>query len=526
VILQDYGSLQTNAFGRGNSGAMGITSDYLQLSDGAFVSSAGFWGQGGNGGQMDIKAREILLSGLEVAADPFGRNGTGLITGAGWFGGSGGDLNITAEKLAMENRASIKSSTFGDGAAGVINIDVDDITLTKGSQILSESSSTGDAGDINISAQNLAVSGAHPDLFTNGITGLQGIAVSGISAQSAGGGGQAGKVDVDADKIELLGGGRITSDTFGSGNGGTVSLTANEIIISGSSAEIEDLQRGDPRLIYGGPGSGVYVGASSFFAETFGAVTGNSGDIIVDTHRLLLRENGILAGYADGEGTGGNILINVTDEFIVDNANIISRAYQANGGNISIDGNSFFHLRDSVINASVLSETGNGGNIIINAGIGVLQSSIIKASAIKGVGGNISLQSQVLMVTNDTEINASSEQSVDGAIDISSEIDIGSTLMALPDKWVDIASSNKECRASDSGSNLYYSSAELSPNMNRYAQKHHLKGMFGQAQSSAKHYFTDGYRVTHAELRKLGPFDGHYPAAKPDCGYRSGGERI
>jgi large exoprotein involved in heme utilization and adhesion len=105
----------------------------------------------------------------------------------------------------------------------------------------------------------------------------------------------------------LMDGGTVSVTSQGSGNGGSLNITAHTI----------RLER-----------------QASIQAAT---ESGNGGNIALDVGKLLLlRSNSAIAATAGGNGNGGNININAPIVAGVGNSDIIANAFQGKGGNIQI----------------------------------------------------------------------------------------------------------------------------------------------------------------------------------------------
>ena len=110
----------------------------------------------------------------------------------------------------------------------------------------------------------------------------------------------------------------------------------------------------------------------------------------------------------------------------LDNEGSITAATQSGeGGNITLQVDSLLMRRNSEISASA-GGTGNGGNITITGlspaefadFVVLLESSKIAANAFQGRGGNIQINTRVLLPCSDCEITASSELGVGGVVEL------------------------------------------------------------------------------------------------------------
>ena len=93
--------------------------------------------------------------------------------------------------------------------------------------------------------------------------------------------------------------------------------------------------------------------------------------------------------------------------------------------------------RNSIINAEG-GERGNGGNITIDTDILVaLENSKITASAIQGAGGSIKINTQGLFVDPTSKITASSTLGINGVVDVNTSVnDVEVSLPTLQEEFV------------------------------------------------------------------------------------------
>ena len=96
-------------------------------------------------------------------------------------------------------------------------------------------------------------------------------------------------------------------------------------------------------------------------------------------------------------------------------------------------------LDDSEISTSVFGGNGNSGNIAIDPVYVVLQNgSRMIAQASEGRGGDISIVTDALIQSPDSEINASSELGIDGNIEIDTlDIEIDNEIATLAANFLD-----------------------------------------------------------------------------------------
>ena len=287
VIQSSFASTGTFFFGSA-TGDIEIDAERLSVLDGGLISSTALTpGQPGIGGTLTISAREsIELAGPESTASLApGSNSAlaGLLTTTAGSGNAG-DILIDTQRLTVRDGAQIDSSTSGAGDGGQIAVNATDILLTGTSPIDGDPSGiaasadisqfnidggfdtfSGNAGDIAIETGTLIVrDGASVSTSTSGsgaggnliVTATDAIELIGPAAgpqlaaslqantgvlpspgsTTGSGTGPGGDISIKTPRLELREGGAISAFSFGSGNGGNITIDANNIDIIGTQS--------------------------------------------------------------------------------------------------------------------------------------------------------------------------------------------------------------------------------------------------------------------------------------------------
>ncbi len=111
---------------------------------------------------------------------------------------------------------------------------------------------------------------------------------------------------------------------------------------------------------------------------------------------------------------------------------------QGDGGDIKITAD-FTKLRDGQIVTSVRGGDGGGGNITVDTNLGILERGEIRANAFGGPGGNITIQANGFITDTDSVVSASSQQSVDGTVDIQGLVDLSGSLAPIDPSFASAA---------------------------------------------------------------------------------------
>ena len=329
----------------------------------------------------------------------------------------GGNISIKgSEFIAISDNSILNTSTFSTGKSGNIALQTKRLIVSSGSFVSTAAEDGGgNGGNIIVDAsESLEIDGK--GLLTR------------LTASTEPGGGEGGNVDITTTELILRNGGQISSSTRGEGLGGTLTVNVTESIeISGRSEGVNQ----EP--------SGLLAETKKLTATT---ATGDGGNLIVNTKRLDVRDGGTISVAAvDGsQGQAGNLIINAQD-ITLERAILNAETMVGERGNITISNADTLLLRNnSAITTNALEEA-TGGNITINSeGIVLIDQSNITANAVEGRGGDINITTQRLFQEPDSQITATSERNIDGKIIINSpDVDPTSGLIELPSVPIDAA---------------------------------------------------------------------------------------
>jgi filamentous hemagglutinin family protein len=340
---------------------------------------------------------EVILEGDEITLNA--NQGGQMITNNTWIGVSGdrgGDIFIRAGQVELKN-SELESDTNNQDS-GIISIEVDQLTL-QGSEIATDTHGIGQGGKVIIKVADTLT------LYGLSERGAPSFIFSGSESQtdSAGSG---GKIEIEARQILITESARISSFTEGTGDAGSIIITAF-----------------DNLTIFGQPkGEFGKIQSSIDSAEDSSSNTGISG---------LFSNSKSVEEHA---GDAGSISVQAATIELINNTIINASAKNAGGGQIDIITTNRLDLKDSRITTSVKSGTGDGGDISIKPPMFIiLDKAKIVAHADMGQGGNIRIVADYLIKSPDSLISASSRLGVDGNVKIESpSVNLDDFLMALP----------------------------------------------------------------------------------------------
>jgi filamentous hemagglutinin family protein len=429
--------IANNSFGIGNPGNIDINARNITFQNGGTITNTSDLQQGGSIGEITLNARgDILFDGITP-------NSSGITNRIGEEASGGiGAINVKAQNLTITNGARIQSQVSGSADSGDINIDVADSIKVDGfgntsvedrptvlpSGISSDIglTGTGNAGKININTQNLEVS-------RNG-------SISGVNA----GQGNGGDININAEQIDIgqQGNANISPSSINTqkftgseGNGGNITINTGSLSVNDGTeinANVSGQGNGgnikiNARDTVSVDGTGLFLGLDSLSAvavDAFDSV-GDAGNIEIKTSKLSVTNGGYISATILGDstqGNGGDITIRASDSINVSGnggieADVFAENSTGNGGNLNIETGVLTIADGAMISADILADgsTGNGGDITIRASDSVNVSSTngsisadVFAENSTGSGGNLAIETGRLTVGDAAQISAAS----------------------------------------------------------------------------------------------------------------------
>ena len=296
------------------------------------------------------------------------------------------------QDIALVNAASVEVS---GNSSGTVDVQGQNISLTDASAILSNTSGDGTAGSINLNGRE--------SVQVTGVSQTQIPFVSYVSTGTAPNStGQGANLNINTNYLLIAGGAQVDSPVFGSGDGGTLSVNAEQVeLISGSGV----------------------AGPSGLFTPIVPGATGDGGDINVETDSLLVAGGAQAFPLSFSSGTAGDfnikaqdIELNGTSPNGTPSGLFSNTLADGDGGNLNIDTDNLL-VTDGADIASDVFGLGTAGNITIKANAIELtnpasledpsQISVSVQSGATGIGGDINIETNNLTLSDGTQINAS-----------------------------------------------------------------------------------------------------------------------
>ena len=209
------------------------------------------------------------------------------------------------------------------------------------------------------------------------------ISNSGWISSDTYGAGNAGAITVNSGDV-ILSGGWVSSDTQGSGNAGNVSITSNSltmsngswmssdaksnstgnagsIIVNSNNADINNSWISSNTHSTGNAGN-IFVAADKLALSKSGRISsdninGKGGDINLNTGQLTLTEGGVISTTTYGLGNAGTINVQNTNNIVIDSVDQ-QATWTLNNGKQTTGQFSGFYLNTF--------GAGNGGNLLLN----------------------------------------------------------------------------------------------------------------------------------------------------------------
>ncbi|MBD2097706.1 filamentous hemagglutinin N-terminal domain-containing protein [Trichocoleus sp. FACHB-591] len=442
--------------GAGQGGNISIsTAKSLFVKNGAVISTSSA-GQGGNAGNIQLSAQNIVFDGIGNGKRPQDRQSSGVFsTLKDPASGQGGSIKITTGSLDLFNGAVAIASTRGQGTQGSIEVRATDSVTLSGASFGKDGNGQS-SGLFTPTEVDAVGSGGTIFVETPIFRVKDGAIVSARTLNNSDG----GSITITANTFEAINGGQVLTQTQSGGNAGNITLNISDsITLSGSDPTYADRQplyinRSDNELIdqvfvpNQGPVSGLFA-STSFDSE------GNGGNVHLRTANLNITNGARISSESLGFGRAGDITIRANGNLIANNGSIVTASDRSTGGAINIFAKSVRLFGDSDITTNVLQGTGGGGNITITAPKSILafNDSDILSFARDGQGGNINTPNtpaffgqnyrpapvgtnpRTLDGNNRVDVNASGK--VSGIITIPDTTFIQNSLTQLPQNLID-----------------------------------------------------------------------------------------
>ena len=141
---------ESGASDAGDAGNIVVEAKELIIEGGAEITSASFGP--GAGGAIQVTATEaVTLTGVGISGDTVFASGLSTASEAS---GAGGNINVQAARMTMDNGASVSAASSGTGDAGTITINAGSEFLSSNSAMTTEASQAS-GGNITLLASDM-----------------------------------------------------------------------------------------------------------------------------------------------------------------------------------------------------------------------------------------------------------------------------------------------------------------------------------------------------------------------------------
>jgi filamentous hemagglutinin family protein len=380
----------------GSAGNVWLEAPRLYIENG--LVATGTLGSG-NAGNITIRSSELTIN-HTITGSRFSLTNSPEVSGlftTVLFGatGQGGNVQITSDRISLQNSGSIASGTFGLGTSG----------------------------NIRIQANQLEARGGNANNFTP-----SGLSTSAFPLSM----GNAGNIELDVNQLRLLDGASISSTTSGRGDAGDIDIQARSVEIGGV-ASFRSLQQGE--LIQSGISAAAFPVAlptnipNPFINPNIPMIFGAAGSITLETDRLLVRDQGLISvsNLTNSDNAGG-LTIRAQDLRLTGGGTLEAIVRSGSQGNINLTSDILLLRQGSKISTNAL-DNATGGNISLTTkSLVASENSDITANAKTSFGGRVFVNAEAIFgttfrpqLTLESDITASSDRGAEfsGAVSIS-----------------------------------------------------------------------------------------------------------
>ncbi|MEM8723154.1 MAG: filamentous hemagglutinin N-terminal domain-containing protein [Cyanobacteria bacterium P01_G01_bin.39] len=280
--------------------------------------------------------------------------------------------------ISLSEQSVIDASGVGGGN---IQVAGKNITITEVSSFEANTLGNEPGGDINIFAQeSLEISGVENEL--NSVSGI-------FSRTFPNGTADAGDINIETGSLSIGDRALINTGSLGQGNAGDININASESVTLASQ----------------GNTSGIFLGVDANAA-------GNSGNVEITSDSVSLDNGAFISGINSGQGSAGDVTINATENISLSNGSGIFVA-SSGGGSINLSANNLSLTSDSRFLAGIFSDLesaeAQGGDVVINLAEDlVIDNSFISNSILRGAGnlGDIKVNARNINFSNGGSITS------------------------------------------------------------------------------------------------------------------------
>jgi filamentous hemagglutinin family protein len=368
--------LASDARGEGEAGDLIINSPRLAVRDGARISASTINSNGG--GNITVNAAEsVEVSG--VSSQRLRPSGLSVQTRGS---GQAGDLQINTTQLTIRDGGEISASTLGRGAGGNIKINAADSVSLLGAAESTDNINTDTTDTTDTEDTGIVENGKIPSRLAVETGRPRDVRREGIQI----GTGNAGNLQIDTKNLTLAEGAEISTSTFGDGQGGNLTVNAQDSIelFGNTLASKLTAETGRPLQL---PNGEVLIGK------------GDGGNLNIETGELIVRDGGEVSVSSFGEAEKAGNLSVTADSIQLDRGAIAAQTRSGTGGNINLQIDETILMSNNSKISSQATQQATGGNLNIDSQfiIAFAENNDLVANAELGEGGNINITTEGIL---------------------------------------------------------------------------------------------------------------------------------
>ena len=394
-MMDERSSVVSRTYGLSRGGNISVLSQQVKLSNESLLgtTTTSF----GKGGTIEVRASESFQASGVSPNTP--SRGSGIISSTLGLG-EGGDINLSTQKLTLNDGASIGARVQPRFLLGDLN---------------NNTNLNGKGGNVVVDAKDfiqLIGTGYGVNTF-GGPKNLQPTLIESTTFSSV----NAGDVTINTSKLLIQDGAELRTDTFERGHSGNLLVSASDFVeIKG---KVYDLGKLLPSTISSSNNTGNGNQSPLIFLPGTPITTGVSGTIKINTPKIRITDGAKIAVSNGSISNAGSIQINTNTIKLERAGSITATTASGEGGNIYLNARNLQLRHNSLITAAAQG-SGNGGNITINTGtLAALENSNIDANAFMGRGGNIQINAQGVFRSPNSTITATGIQSgINGTVQV------------------------------------------------------------------------------------------------------------
>ena len=441
LTVRDEAAVATVSLGDGDAGDLRIDTKQLIISDGLITTSTlsgPSFGKPlgkGDGGELIINASEFVElvntlpdSKISLTIPIPGFAFSEIQTPVGLFSssqssGDAGNLTITTGRLTVKGGAMASTTTSFGGRGGNLTVNASQRVELIGtsnntivpSALISDTYRSGKGGDITIITPHLLIKDG------GAVSAATGLVLGGNEPENRG---QGGNVTVLSSLVELNGAssnpslrsGLVTS-TVGFGNAGDMQINADRLILgNGGVILTAALRDGNSGKLTINASESIEVLGTAPDKLPSGISSGTAGsgagrDLTINTRRLTVRDGGLITAGTVATGVGGNLIVNASELVELVGTGLDGRPSSLSAGS-GINGVSSIPLLQR-FGVDPSKATGNSGDLNITTGRLIVRdkAEVSTATIGSGFGGDIQIRANSLALSSGAQVSAATSGS-------------------------------------------------------------------------------------------------------------------